>query len=94
LSKSDIARKILTYLANHPDAQDTIDGIVQWWLPEQEIKYELGILKEIISELVREKILLVHKSTNSRVHYRINRKKYEEMQALIKGMKFGQGVPW
>jgi hypothetical protein len=93
LSKSEIARKILIYLANHPDAQDTLDGIVHWWLPEQEIKYEVKILKEIISELVEKEILLSHKSTNSRVHYRINRKKYEEMQALIKGMKFGQGTP-
>jgi hypothetical protein len=93
LSKSEIARKILTYLADHPDAQDTLDGIVQWWFPEQEIKYEVKILKEIISELVEKEILLAHKSTNARVHYRINRKKYEEIQALLKEMAFRQGAP-
>jgi hypothetical protein len=93
LLKSDIARKILTYLADHPDAQDTLDGIVQWWLAEQEIKYEIGIVNEIVSELVKKEFLLAHKSTDSRVHYRMNRKKYEEIQALLKEMFLRQGAP-
>lgn len=27
-------RKILEYLAEHPDAKDTLDGVIQWWLPQ------------------------------------------------------------
>src|SRR5712692_10352631 len=30
-----IAREILRYLECHPDAKDTVDGIVQWWLRQQ-----------------------------------------------------------
>jgi hypothetical protein len=30
--KSQIAREMQTDLAKHPDAQDTLDGIMQGWL--------------------------------------------------------------
>lgn len=30
-----IARELLRYLVCHPDAKDTLDGIVQWWLRQQ-----------------------------------------------------------
>jgi hypothetical protein len=30
--KTEIAREILAYLLDHPDAQDTLDGISQWWV--------------------------------------------------------------
>jgi len=93
LLKSEIARKILTYLADHPDAQDTLDGIVQWWLVEQEIKHEIGKVREILSELVKKELLLEHKSMDSRVHYRISRKKYEEIQAMLKEINFQQRAP-
>jgi len=32
-------REILAYLADHPDAQDTLAGIFEWWLLERKITY-------------------------------------------------------
>ncbi len=34
----EIERSLLAYLRNHPQAADTLDGIVEWWLPLQ--RYE------------------------------------------------------
>jgi len=28
-----LQREILSYLAQHPDAKDTVEGIMHWWLP-------------------------------------------------------------
>jgi len=47
----EIKRSILTYLRCHPQAADTLRGIVNWWLPQQRyesdcqrIEYALGAL--------------------------------------------------
>jgi len=31
-----LQREILSYLAQHPDAKDTVEGIMHWWLPDTE----------------------------------------------------------
>ncbi len=56
-SKDEIAREILAYLSDHPDAQDTLDGIVQWWLLERKIKQSQKLVKEVLSSLVKKNLL-------------------------------------
>lgn len=36
----EIERSVLAYLHHHPQAADTLRGIVNWWLPQQ--RYESG----------------------------------------------------
>lgn len=81
--KPEIAHEILAYLAEHPEAQDTLDGIVQWWLLEQKIKFQTNVVKEAIAELVGEGLLLEYKSRDSRIHYRTNQSKSEEIRKLL-----------
>lgn len=39
----EIERSLLGYLRGHPQAADTLDGIVEWWLPLQ--RYETARLR-------------------------------------------------
>lgn len=39
---SRLSDEILSYLRAHPQAADTVDGIIQWWLPRQR-QEEAGI---------------------------------------------------
>jgi hypothetical protein len=39
----EIERSLLAYLRSHPRAADTLDGIVNWWLPLQ--RYETARLR-------------------------------------------------
>ena len=50
--KASIAHAILTYLSEHPDAQDTLEGIVEWWLLERKISHQTKTVKEVLDTLV------------------------------------------
>ncbi len=71
--KNEIAREILSYLSEHPGAQDTLEGIVQWWLLERKIKYQKGLVMEALADLVADGSIDKHKGMDSRSYYRINR---------------------
>lgn len=84
VKRSIVARAILDYLRKHPDAQDTVDGITEWWLPEEKIKSRAAIVREALNGLVGEGLVLERKGKDSQIHYRINRRKSKEIAALLK----------
>lgn len=34
-ARENVAQALLRYLQTHPDAADTLEGVVKWWLPRQ-----------------------------------------------------------
>ena len=68
---SEIAREILNYLLKNPDARDTLEGVVQWWLPEQEIKRRTAAIKEALDELVDAGLLSERKGKDAQISYSI-----------------------
>jgi hypothetical protein len=79
-----IGNKILAYLVDHRKAQDTLEGIVEWWLLERAIKFQEAQVKKALAELVANGLILEKKGSNSQIHYRINQSKYKEIQELFK----------
>ena len=71
-TKNDISEEILNYLFKHPDANDTLEGITEWWLLSQRINYEMKRVKAAIFKLVEEGWVIEIKCNNSTVHYRLN----------------------
>jgi hypothetical protein len=82
--KSQIAREILTYLEKHPDAQNTLDGIVQSWLFNRGDKYKSTIVREVVKDLVLEGTLLESKTPGSDTVYQLNVAKRNRMKELLK----------
>jgi hypothetical protein len=82
--KSQIRNEILAYLAENPKAQDTLEGIVEWWLLERQIKFQTAKVKEVLSELVANGFILEHQGMNSKTHYRINQSKCSEIKQFFK----------
>ena len=72
---SRVETEILAYLTEHPDAQDTLEGIEQWWLPERKVRYETTPIKEALGELVRKGVVVEVKVQDSSPAYRLARKK-------------------
>jgi hypothetical protein len=68
----DLARRILAYLDENPDANDTCEGIAEWWLLEREIRERQAQVEQALAELVAEGWVIASRRADARVHYRLN----------------------
>ena len=82
--KSSIVYDILAYLVDHPDAQDTIEGIVEWWLLEQRIKQATTQVNTALAQLTAEELVIPREGHTGQVLYRANRKKMQEIRRLLR----------
>jgi len=46
-----MAEAILHYLAEHPHASDTLEGIAGWWLLRQEVRAEVETVARVLRRL-------------------------------------------
>jgi len=75
--KARIARDIIFYLSAHPDAQDTLDGIVQSWLREHKSDQHTTLVKEVVADLVTQGLIEKIRVEGQTPYYRI-RPKHKE----------------
>lgn len=78
-----ITHEILAYLAKHPDAQDTLEGIIQWWLLERKITYQTVMVKEALAELIEKGLIIKSGTQKADPHYRLNPHRREEVIHLL-----------
>lgn len=78
-NRTEIARRILIYLEENPEAQDSIEGILQWWLLERTVHYEKIRVEEVIEELVSRNLIVARHIVGLPIMYRLNPSKLEEI---------------
>ncbi len=81
--KSQTAYEILSYLAEYSRAQDTLDGIIEWWLLERHVRYQIARVRDALAALVRDGLVLEHKMQNLPPRYGINRDKAAEIRKIL-----------
>ncbi len=87
VSMPEACRQILAYLARNPDAGDTADGILLWWLTEQRLLEAKPEIVAALAWLVERNWILATRAEDSRWHYRLNRNRSCEMQQFLRGTK-------
>jgi hypothetical protein len=78
-----IAEFVLRYLLENPEAEDTLDGIVEWWLMRQRIQYETTRVKKALTELADQGFILERRSPGTQARYRINRRKIRTIRGYL-----------
>ncbi len=58
----DMAEDILKYLRDHPQARDTLDGILDWWLLRERYRQRRALVQQALDYMVGQN--LVARTTN------------------------------
>ena len=75
---------ILHYLTEHPDAKDTIQGILRWWLPKYPVEHRKEEVREAVDVLVARGWVIKRQLTSPRSIYGMNKDKLEEIKAFLR----------
>jgi hypothetical protein len=57
LAEEALRAVVLSYLAEHADAMDTIEGIAEWWIARQQIRVDVERLAYVLERLAGEGVL-------------------------------------
>jgi hypothetical protein len=79
-----LIRHLLRYLLEHPGAKDTLQGILQWWLPRGRGERGEEEVQEALDELVARGWLTRRQPPPSQTLYGVNREKLEEIKAFVR----------
>jgi hypothetical protein len=82
-STQQIAYHILAYLADNPDAQDTLKGISEWWLSEQPDRPNLAAVEGAVTSLVNSGLVVASAREGSQTYYKVNRQRLGEIETLL-----------
>lgn len=80
----EVALKILRYLDQNPNAADTVEGILEWWLPKQSIYEEEKVVERALDEMIERNLILTIRSSDARKHYRLNSDCIQEIRRMIR----------
>lgn len=56
-SEMEFADAIFGYLAEHPQASDTLEGIAEWWIMRYQVRVNLNTLKSVLLQLTNNGFL-------------------------------------
>jgi hypothetical protein len=70
-------------LAEYSRAQDTLDGIMEWWLLERHVRHQIAQVRDALRDLVMDGLVLEHKVPNLPTRYGINRGKAAEIRSIL-----------
>ena len=51
--EAELSRAILLYLEEHPQAQDTVEGIASFWVMRQKVREDVEAVAMVLSKLTK-----------------------------------------
>ena len=78
--EAELARAVMEYLSQHPRAMDTVNGIVDWWIPAGGVRVDPVSMRRVLDQLV-QRGFLERIGQGNYTHYRL---KTAELQSDAK----------
>lgn len=78
-----LKRQILLYLVEHPDAKDTREGIVKWWVPAGRGETEEERIQETLKDLVERGWVVQRETATSKEIYRLNKEQLPHIRKFL-----------
>jgi hypothetical protein len=72
-NESAVERQILDYLASQPAAQDTLRGIVEWWMLKQRTEARPSNVEAALANLAASGKLQLRVGVDGETSYRLER---------------------
>ena len=66
---AEVMEEILTYLCAHPQARDTTEGILRWWLPQGRAALLLSDVEKAAERLAAAKLISTERLPGGAVLY-------------------------
>lgn len=70
---NNLSQRILQYLEKHPQAGDTLEGIVTWWLEQDRIDHLVNEVAEALRSLAHKGAIQTHTSQSGTTIYKIKK---------------------
>ena len=78
----ELVRDILRYLIEHPEAKDTLDGIVGWWLP-RDFQIDRTAVEKALVFLVSKKWLCRIEIQPAQTLYNLNKQFLDDIGTFL-----------
>ena len=82
-----VIQHILRYLIEHPEAKDTTNGILRWWLPRGGMDRAEEEVQEVLDTLVARGWLTQRQTITSQKLYGMNKEKLEEIKLFLRELE-------
>jgi hypothetical protein len=71
--KELLSQRILSYLEKHPEAGDTLEGIVTWWLEQERIDRVVDDVADALRNLEKKGTVLAHRTQTGTTIYKFKK---------------------
>ena len=80
-NRQKLLQDILLYLIEHPEAKDTAEGVMQWWIAKGNVEYRQEEVEEVLNGLVTKGWLTKRSSLPSL--FGLNKERAAEIQRFL-----------
>lgn len=82
--------QLLVYFFEHPEAKDTLDGILKWWLPRKQVTPTAEDVRILLGQLVKRGWIIQTLRPGSRPLYSLNLERLQDLNDKFRGTEDGE----